>query len=109
MKAAENETIISWFMPAAEHKKLKLSALDKNSTMTDLLREYLKCGNKTYMDTKIDITKYDLKNKSNYKQILMTIDKVSHNTAKRIALNNDITLKDLFVIYVCEGNNKNLI
>lgn len=90
-------------------QKLKLSALDKNSTMTDFLREYLKCGNKIYMDTKIDITKYDIKNKSNYEQILMNIDKVSHNIAKRIALNNDIILKTLFVIYVCEGNNKNLI
>lgn len=109
MKAAENETIISWFMPAAEHNKLKFSALDKDSTMTNLLREYLEQGNKAYIDTKIDVTKYDFKNKNNYKQILMTIDKVSHNTAKRIALKNGITLKNLLVIYICEGNNQSLI
>lgn len=109
MKAAQNETIISWFMPAAEHKKLKLSALDKASTMTNLLREYLDQGNNTYMDKIIDVTKYDLKNKNNDKQILMTIDKVSHNKAKRIALNNGITLKNLFIIYVCEGNKQSLI
>ncbi|WP_455654363.1 hypothetical protein [Phascolarctobacterium sp.] len=108
MKAAENETIISWFMPDEEHKKLKLITLDHNSTMTDLLRRYLENGNKTYMDKKIDVTKYDLKKKKN-KQVLMTIDKISHNTAKKIALNNGITLKSLLVIYVYEGNKQSLV
>lgn len=93
-------------MPDEERRKLKLSAIDQNSTMTDLLRRYLENGNKTYMDEKIDITKYDLKNKKNYKAILMTVDKISYSTAKKIALNNDITLKSLLVIYVLEGNNK---
>lgn len=109
MKATEDLVIQSWFIPTEEHKKLKLIALQNESTMTNYLLEYLDIGNKTYMNQPIDLKLYIPYLKiDKYKKILIAFDKENNKIAKKIALQNDITLRDLLKIYVIDGNKRNI-